>query len=92
MQLFIILKLLICPNLNTKSYLGGFSIITYHYVGQLFYYFIFIILGVNMSYFSGLIFGATTTFAPLLIFMPFTGQGIMASNTENPLKTSFMFF
>ena len=44
-----------------------------------------------MSYFSGLIFGATTTLAPLLIFMPFTGQGIMASNTENPLKTSFVF-
>jgi hypothetical protein len=55
------------------------------------YYFIFRILGVNMSYFSGLIFGATTTLAPLLIFMPFTGQGIMASNTENPLKTSFVF-
>ena len=35
MQLFIILKLLICPNLNTKSYLGGFSIITYHYVNHL---------------------------------------------------------
>ena len=55
------------------------------------YYFIFIILGVNMSYFSGLIFGATTTLAPLLIFMPFTGQGIFASNTENPTKTSFVF-
>ena len=55
------------------------------------YYFVFIILGVNMSYFSGLIFGATTTFAPLLMFMPFTGQGIMASNTENSLKTSFVF-
>ena len=55
------------------------------------YYFVFIILGVNMSYFSGLIFGASTTFAPLLIFMPFTGQGIMASNTENSLKTSFVF-
>jgi hypothetical protein len=55
------------------------------------YYFVFIILGVNMSYFSGLIFGATTTFAPLLMFMPFTGQGIMASNTKNPLKTSFVF-
>ena len=55
------------------------------------YYFVFIILGLNMSYFSGLIFGATTTLAPLLIFMPFTGQGIFASNTENPTKTSFVF-
>jgi len=55
------------------------------------YYFVFIILGVNMSYFSGLIFGATTTLAPLLIFLPFTGQGILASNTENPIKTSFIF-
>ena len=26
-----------------------------------------------------------------MIFMPFTGQGIMASNTKNPLKTSFVF-
>ena len=40
------------------------------------YYFVFIILGVNMSDLSGLIYGATTTLAPLLIFMPFTGQGI----------------
>jgi hypothetical protein len=44
-----------------------------------------------MSYFSGLIFGATTTLAPLLIFLPFTGQGLLASNTENPLKISLVF-
>ena len=55
------------------------------------YYFVFIILGLNMSYFSGVIFGATTTLAPLFIFMPFTGQGILASNTEKPLKTFFVF-
>jgi hypothetical protein len=55
------------------------------------YYFVFIIPGVNMFYFSGLIFGATTTLAPLLIFMPFTGQGIFASNTENPVKISSVF-
>ena len=55
------------------------------------YYFVFIILGLNMTYSSGLIFGAITTLAPLLIFMPFTGQGIFASNTDNPAKTSFIF-
>ena len=55
------------------------------------YYFVFIILGLNMTYSSGLIFGAITTLAPLLIFMPFTGQGIFASNTDNPTKTSFIF-
>jgi len=48
------------------------------------YYFAFIKLGMNMSYFSGLIFGAITT-------LPFTGQGILASNTENPVKISFVF-
>ena len=56
------------------------------------YYFIFIILGLNMSYFSGLIFGVFTTFGPLFIFMPFTGQGVLAKNTEKPIKTSFIFF
>ena len=56
------------------------------------YYFVFIILGVNMSYLSGIIFGATTTLAPLLIFLPFTGQGILASNTENPSKNIFYIF
>ena len=44
-----------------------------------------------MSYFSGFIFGALTTLAPLLIFLPFTGQGIFANKTEIPLKTSIMF-
>jgi hypothetical protein len=45
-----------------------------------------------MSYFSGLIFGVITTLGPLFIFMPFTGQGVLAKNTEKPIKTSFIFF
>ena len=36
-------------------------------------------------------FGATTTLAPLLIFMPFTGQGFFAKNTDRPIKTSIVF-
>ena len=37
------------------------------------YYIIFINVGIKMSYFSGVIFGAITTLAPLIIFLPFTG-------------------
>ena len=44
-----------------------------------------------MSYVSGLIFGAITNLAPLLIFLPFTGQGIFAKNTDKTIKTSFIF-
>ena len=55
------------------------------------YYFCFILVGFKMTYFSGFIFGALTTLAPLFIFLPFTGQGILAKNTEIPVKTSFMF-
>ena len=55
------------------------------------YYSIFIYGGIKMSYFSGLIFGAITTLAPLLVFLPFTGQGILAKNTDQPTKTSFIF-
>ena len=55
------------------------------------YYISFIYVGIKMSYFSGLIFGALTTLAPLLIFLPFTGQGIFAKNTEKPFKTSIVF-
>ena len=55
------------------------------------YYSSFIYVGIKMSYFSGLIFGAITTLAPLLIFLPFTGQGIFAKNTDKPIKTSFIF-
>ena len=55
------------------------------------YYISFIYVGIKMSYFSGLIFGALTTLAPLLIFLPFTGQGIFAKNTGKPFKTSIVF-
>ena len=55
------------------------------------YYISFIYVGIKMSYFSGVIFGAITTLAPLLIFLPFTGQGIFAKNTDKPIKTSFIF-
>ena len=44
-----------------------------------------------MNYFTGLIFGALTTLAPLIIFLPFTGQGIFAVNTGKPIKISLMF-
>ncbi len=56
------------------------------------YYLCFVLIGFKMSYFSGLIFGAITTLAPLLVFLPFTGQGIFAKNTEKPMKTSIIFF
>ena len=55
------------------------------------YYISFIYVGIKMSYFSGVIFGAITTLAPLLIFLPFTGQGVFAKNTDKPIKTSFIF-
>ena len=55
------------------------------------YYFFFVLVGFKMSYFSGLVFGALTTLAPLLIFLPFTGQGLFAKNTKIPFKTSLMF-
>ena len=41
--------------------------------------------------FFRLYFGALTTLAPLLIFLPFTGQGIFARHTVMPVKTSMMF-
>ena len=55
------------------------------------YYISFIYVGIKMSYFSGLIFGAITTLAPLLVFLPFTGQGIFGKNTGKPFKTSIVF-
>ena len=84
-------KIINMPKFKHETLLGW---IFHYYISlcwAVIYYFVFIILGVNMSYFSGLIFGATTTLAPLLIFMPFTGQGIFASNTENPVKISSVF-
>ena len=47
--------------------------------------------GLWVSFIKGLIFGALTTLAPLLILLPFTGQGIFAKNTGIPIKTSLMF-
>ena len=32
----------------------------------------------ELSYENGLLFGALTTLAPLFIYMPFTGQGVLA--------------
>ena len=55
------------------------------------YYISFIYFGINMSYFSGLVFGAITTLAPLLVFLPFTGQGIFGKNTRKPFKISIVF-
>ena len=52
----------------------------------------FFYVGLKMSYFSGFIFGAITTLAPSLIFLPFTGQGIFARDTEKPINTSLIFF
>ena len=67
----------------------------FHYFISIFwaviYYIIFILVGIKMSYFSGLIFGAITTLAPLLVFLPFTGQGIFARNTDKPIETSIIF-
>ena len=55
------------------------------------YYIIFINVGIKMSYFSGLIFGAITTLAPLLVFLPFTGQVIFAKILTNQLKLLLFF-
>jgi len=55
------------------------------------YYISFIFLGIKMSYFSGFIFGIMTTIAPLLIFLPFTGQGIFGINTGKPIQISIVF-
>ena len=55
------------------------------------YYIIFILVGIKMSYFSGLIFGAITTLAPLLVFLPFTVQGIFEINTDKPIENYIIF-
>tara|TARA_X000000950_G_C13605071_1_gene532981 strand:- start:226 stop:705 length:480 start_codon:yes stop_codon:yes gene_type:complete len=44
----------------------------------------------ELSYINGLLFGALTTLAPLFIFMPFTGQGILARKTKMPYLTSLI--
>ena len=79
------------PELKYEVLLGW----VFHYFISLcwafIYYIIFIYVGIKMSYFSGVIFGSITTLAPLLIFLPFTGQGIFAKNTDKPIKISFIF-
>ena len=55
------------------------------------YYFCFLMIGLEMTYFSGFLFGTLTTLAPLLIFLPFTGQGVFAIKTGTPIKISIMF-
>lgn len=50
----------------------------------------FVIPKVELSYVNGLLFGAATTIAPLFIFMPLTGQGVLARNTPNPYFTSLV--
>ena len=71
-------------------------------IGWIFHYFIavlwatiFHILFVEyslfeLSYINGLIFGAVTTLAPLFIFMPLTGQGILARKTQIPYLASLI--
>ena len=44
----------------------------------------------ELSYRNGLFFGALTTLAPLFIFMPFTGQGMLARKTQMPYLTSLI--
>ena len=44
----------------------------------------------EMSYQNGVVFGAITTLAPLFIFMPFTGHGILARKTQIPYLTSLI--
>ena len=44
----------------------------------------------ELSYRNGLFFGALTTLAPLFIFMPFTGQGLLARKTKTPQLTSLI--
>ena len=67
----------------------------FHYLISIFwaviFYFFFIFLGIKMSYFSGFIFGITTTLAPLFIFLPCTGQGIFGIKTGKPIKISIVF-
>ena len=44
----------------------------------------------ELSYRNGLLFGALTTIAPLFIFMPFTGHGVLARKTDMPYITSII--
>ena len=50
----------------------------------------FVFQAAELSYVNGLIFGAATTVAPLFIFMPLTGQGVLARKTPSPYFTSLV--
>ena len=55
-----------------------------------FYVIFFVFQAAELSYVNGLIFGAATTIAPLFIFMPLTGQGVLARKTPSPYFTSLV--
>ena len=84
-------KIIDMPKFKHEIFLGWIFHYSISLCWAVIYYFVFIILGLNMSYFSGLIFGATTTLAPLLIFMPFTGQGIFAQILKTQQKRLLFF-
>ena len=68
---------------------------TFHYLIAVIWAFVFYILFISyplleLSYKNGLLFGALTTIAPLFIFMPFTGQGVLARKTDTPYLTSLI--
>ena len=56
-------------------------------LGWVFHYFI----SMSDIFSIQIAFVAITTLAPLLIFLPFTGQGIIAKKTGKPIKTSSVF-
>ena len=67
----------------------------FHYLIAVLWAIVFHILFVSyplfeLSYINGLLFGALTTFAPLFVFMPFTGQGVLARKTGIPYLTSLI--
>ena len=68
---------------------------TFHYLIAVIWAVVFYILFISyplleLSYKNGLLFGALTTIAPLFIFMPFTGQGVLARITDTPYLTSLI--
>ena len=68
---------------------------TFHYLIAVIWAGVFYILFISyplleLSYKNGLLFGALTTIAPLFIFMPFTGQGVLARKTDTPYLTSLI--
>ena len=68
---------------------------TFHYLiavvwAVVFYIFFIRYPLLELSYRNGLLFGALTTIAPLFIFMPFTGQGVLARKTDVPFLTSLI--